>query len=309
MSYYYGKRTLLNWFQTISVDYNSIFRPKNICALQIHTSLNRNVGLLRLFPSITLEAVLLSPPSPHFIKRQWLHEIIYQLKVRVFLQPPTLGVVLQTYGSGNIPTNRKDLLEEIDKASRQGILIINCTQCGHGSVAAIYETGQICGVIPGFDMTPGRITKQLSLDPETLSPLNVSFAFLLVEAALTKLSYVLGRSDWSLEVKREMLQSNLKGELTKCSSKRPYNPVSSSWDNWIDTPSPKDNLLISEGSDLVQQVIRMIATSLGMALPEEIEEIQRILGGSLTCAFLAQVTDSNYSEKNLKAIFGDTVSL
>ena len=102
------------------------------------------------------------------------------------------GVVLQTYGAGNFPTNRADLLEELQSASQRGILIVNCTQCGHGSVAAIYETGkktESAGVIPGWDMTP--------------------------EAALTKLAYVLGRNDWSLETKREMMQTNLRGELTK----------------------------------------------------------------------------------------------
>jgi len=68
---------------------------------------------------------------------------------------------------------------------------VNCTQCGHGTVAAIYETGvktESAGVIPGFDMT--------------------------CEAALGKLSYVLGRDDWSLEQKREMMKVSLRGELT-----------------------------------------------------------------------------------------------
>lgn len=70
---------------------------------------------------------------------------------------------------------------------------------------------------------------------------------------------------------------------------------------------PRDSLSISVGSDLVQQVVRMIANSLGLSLPEEIEEIQRALAGSLTCAFLSQVTASNYSEKNLNVIFGEAV--
>lgn len=35
-----------------------------------------------------------------------------------------------------------------------------------------------------------------------------------VEAALTKLAYVLGRSDWELEQKKIMMESNLRGELT-----------------------------------------------------------------------------------------------
>lgn len=34
------------------------------------------------------------------------------------------------------------------------------------------------------------------------------------EAALTKLSYVLSKSEWSLQTKRAMMQTNLRGELT-----------------------------------------------------------------------------------------------
>lgn len=55
-----------------------------------------------------------------------------------------------------------------------------------GSVGGMYETGKAlldCGVIPGADLTP--------------------------EAALTKLSYVLSKSEWDHETKRKMIQTNL----------------------------------------------------------------------------------------------------
>uniref|UniRef100_A0A8D8VK74 asparaginase n=1 Tax=Cacopsylla melanoneura TaxID=428564 RepID=A0A8D8VK74_9HEMI len=101
------------------------------------------------------------------------------------------GVILQTYGSGNFPSNRTDLLELLKSANERGVIIVNCSQCSRGTTSNIYETGMIltnCGVLTGFDMTP--------------------------EAALTKLSYVLSKSDWSLEKKKQVMLTNIRGELT-----------------------------------------------------------------------------------------------
>lgn len=92
----------------IQVDYGNVWRPRDISPFVLHTNLDQNVSLLRIFPSITLETV------------------------KVYLQAPTQGVVLQTYGAGNFPTNRTDLLDELRNASKRGVLIVNCTQCGHG---------------------------------------------------------------------------------------------------------------------------------------------------------------------------------
>ena len=53
--------------------------PEKFC---VHPTLNRHVGILRLFPSISTELVL------------------------NYLKPPMAGVILQTYGMGNAPDNR-----------------------------------------------------------------------------------------------------------------------------------------------------------------------------------------------------------
>lgn len=76
--------------------------------------------------------------------------------MRQFLEPPIQGVVLQTYGAGNLPTNRPDLIEELRKASERGVLIVNCTQCAKGCVFYGYESAtplQKMGVCSGLDMT------------------------------------------------------------------------------------------------------------------------------------------------------------
>jgi len=63
--------------------------------------------------------------------------------VRAFLEPPIEGVVLETYGAGNGPDSREDLLQEIRAASKRGVIIVNCTQCLYGHVVDDYATGRL----------------------------------------------------------------------------------------------------------------------------------------------------------------------
>ena len=53
------------------------------------------------------------------------------------------GVVLQTYGAGNAPDNRPDLLNVFREASNIGVIIINISQCPRGNVSASYATGKV----------------------------------------------------------------------------------------------------------------------------------------------------------------------
>ena len=106
-------------------------------------------------------------------------------------QACTKGLILQTYGTGNIPTCAS-LLDILERAVKErDLIIINCTQCYKGSVLEIYATGKALmeiGVIPGFDMT--------------------------IEATLAKLTYLLGKADISTLQIRQMMMEDLRGELT-----------------------------------------------------------------------------------------------
>ena len=59
-----------------------------------------------------------------------------------FLQPPMKGVVLQTFGAGNVPAEQP-LLEKLKEACDRGVVIVNCTQCASGIVTNNYPAARV----------------------------------------------------------------------------------------------------------------------------------------------------------------------
>lgn len=133
--------------------------------LKLHTQFDQNVAVLKLFPGIQ------------------------QPVVRALLRTRGLkGVVLETFGAGNAPTD-KWLYRELKAAVDRGIIIVNKTQCNTGSVEmglyAVSLNLMKAGVLSGHDIT--------------------------TEALLTKMMLLLGEYP---ERAKELLAKDLCGEMT-----------------------------------------------------------------------------------------------
>jgi lysophospholipase len=116
----------------VDIEWTEILRPTELLPLKVQKRLDHNVGCLRLFPGIT------------------------ENSLRAFLASPIRGVVLETFGTGNAPDNRPEIIRVIKEAIDRGVIVVNITQCHHGAVSEIYSTGHAlaeAGVISGRDMT------------------------------------------------------------------------------------------------------------------------------------------------------------
>ena len=135
----------------IKYDDRQIYHSVSRKPLKPHYLLDRNVAILKLFPGI----------SPLVI------ESILNI-------PGIKGIVMETFGSGNAPS-QEWFLNMLKDAVDRGIVIVNITQCSAGSVEMHrYETGHKlleAGVISGFDSTTeSAVAKLMFLFGHGLSP-------------------------------------------------------------------------------------------------------------------------------------------
>lgn len=150
----------------LKVYQENLLRPNPRKRLQVHKNMDSHVAVLKLFPGLTREVL-----------------------AGVLHIPDLKALILETYGAGNAPTENW-LTEELERAKKKGIHIINVTQCSGGSVImGQYETSQhlkMLKVVDGKDIT--------------------------TEAALAKLMYLMG-NNVSSKLFKTVFETSLRGEM------------------------------------------------------------------------------------------------
>jgi len=152
----------------VHIRYNTemILKPNNR-KLKVNKKLDNSVIILKLFPGIA--------------------EIVVKNALNI---TGLKGVILETYGAGNAPTDAW-FIDALALAIEKGIIIYNVTQCKGGAVdMGKYETSMKLseiGVIGGSDIT--------------------------TESAIAKMMFLLGQGYDSKGI-IELLQVSLRGELT-----------------------------------------------------------------------------------------------
>ena len=152
----------------IAIKYNeAALLPRQEGGLRLQTLDNIPIGVIKVFPGIQFS----------------LFESIMTEKLR--------GIVVETFGAGNIPGDGGALLPIIRKAFQNGTVLTVCSQCPQGAVAlGAYETSSAlkrAGAVSGRDMT--------------------------TEAAVAKLYYLFS-CGYDKEAVKRLMEQDLRGEIT-----------------------------------------------------------------------------------------------
>lgn len=150
----------------VSIKYQKVYENQ-VKQLELFTNFDNRVALLKIFPGFSAN--------------------VYS---SIFDYSLVKGIVIETFGSGNVPSDTA-FLALVESYIKSGGIVLNITQCNSGSVEqGRYETSsafQQIGVLGGYDLT--------------------------TEAAVCKMMYILGKTA-SLAEQKSILMQDLAGEMT-----------------------------------------------------------------------------------------------
>jgi L-asparaginase len=150
----------------LNINKSALLTPNRKRKFKIHKKMESNVLLIKMFPGLDETTI-----------------------TYLFNYPQLKGLVLESYGSGNV-TNESWFLAALKKLIDRKIPVINVTQCSGGSVSmGQYETSlqlKTMGVISANDAT--------------------------TEASIAKLMYLLG-ADISISSFKTIFETSLRGEM------------------------------------------------------------------------------------------------